>query len=265
MAPQVTPVEIEDSTHRGKRPQPYRTDRRNENSVAKFNEVMQRSGGPLVDRFGEEAAAVMRTEMLDEYRRVIPEVPYIGGRRNIYSGDLEASAWFLAVYRVVVRHGGGLDTTGELIHQMVRLEIGRMPQAIRPLIRRYRFSRLRRRRLERAARRSQTRRYPGDWVFEVVDGEGEPFDFGIDMTECGIVKLFHDQGADELVPYLCELDYLMAEAIGIGLGRTRTLAWGCDRCDFRLTRDGETSAVWPPRFVEQTCGESEVEAETTVS
>ena len=259
MAQRVTPVEIKDATPQVRPSLQDRTGRRTEKLIARFDRVLQRSGDPLVDRFGGEAAAVMRTEMLEEYRRVIPEVPDIGGRRNIYSGDLAASAWFLAVYRVVSRHGGSLETTGELIHQMVRLEIGRVPQAIRPLMRRYRFSRLRRRKLERAARRSQTRRYPGDWVFEVVDGEGEPFDFGIDMTECGIVKFFHDQGVDELVPYLCELDYTMAEAIGIGLRRTKTLAWGCDRCDFRLTRDGATSAVWPPRFVERTCGESEAE------
>jgi hypothetical protein len=111
------------------------------------------------------------------------------------------------------------------------------------------------RRLEKAARRSQARRYPGDWVFEVVHGDGESFDFGVDMTECGIVKFFHSQGADEVVPYLCELDYIGAETMGVGLQRTKTLAWGCDRCDFRMTKDATTTAQWPPRFVERTCGQ----------
>ena len=102
-------------------------------------------------------------------------------------------------------------------------------------------------------------------MFERVAGDKESFDFGIDMAECGIVKFFHDQGADELVPYLCELDYVMAEAVGIGLRRTRTLAWGCDRCDFRLTKNGETSATWPPLFIERTCGELESTERSPVS
>ena len=92
-------------------------------------------------------------------------------------------------------------------------------------------------------------------MLERVEGDGVAFDFGIDMMECGIVKFFDTQGADELVPYLCDVDYVMFEALGIGLRRTKTLAWGCDRCDFRISRTGQTSALWPPRFAERTCGE----------
>jgi hypothetical protein len=264
MAPQVTPVEIKESTHRGWRSRFERNGRRTEKLIAKFGRVLERSGSQLVDEFGADAAAVIQAEMLDEYRRVIPEVPDIGGRRNIYSSDLEASGWFLAIYRVVVRHGGSVETAGEVIHRMARSEMGRMPHVMRALIRRYRFSGLRMRKLEKAARRSQARRDPGDWVFDVVSGSGQPFDFGIDMTECGIVKFFHDQGADEVVPYLCELDYIGAETMGVGLRRTKTLAWGCDRCDFRLTKDGATTAPWPPRFVERTCGDEATPAASRV-
>ncbi len=229
--------------------------RQTEKLVGKFDRLLKRSGGALVDRFGEQTAAVMREEMLDEYRRLIPEVPYIGGRRNIHSDALALASRALATYRVVVRHGGSLEDAGELLHRMVKAEMERIPKVLRHWIGRQRFGRLRRRKLEKAARRSQARRYPGDWVFERIDGDGETFDFGIDYTECGIVKYLHAQGADELCPYGCDLDYVMFEAIGIGLRRTKTLAWGCDRCDFRLSKHGVTSAPWPPEFVERTCGQ----------
>ena len=226
-----------------------------EKLVGKFDRLLKRSGSALVDRFGEQTAAVMREEMLDEYRRLIPEVPYIGGRRNINSDALVLAQRALAVYRVVVRHGGSVEDAGELLHRMVKAEMERIPKVLRHWIGRQRFGRLRRRKLETAARRSQARRYPGDWVFERIDGDGETFDFGIDYTECGIVKYLHAQGADELCPYGCDLDYVMFEAMGIGLRRTKTLAWGCDRCDFRLSKQGVTSAPWPPEFVERTCGQ----------
>lgn len=229
--------------------------RQMEKLVTKFDRWLRRSGGALVDRYGEETAAMMRGEMLDEFRRVIPEVPYIGGRRNIYSENLIGTAQALALYRVVVRHGGNLENAGELIHRMVRAEIERIPRVVRHGIGRYRFSGLRQWQIERAARRSQARRYPGDWVFEHIEGDGEAFDYGIDMIECGIVKFLHAQGADELCPYLCDLDYVLFEAMGIGLSRSKTLSWGCDRCDFRVSKDGVTSAPWPPLFVERTCGE----------
>jgi hypothetical protein len=166
---------------------------------------------------------------------------------------------------VVVGHGGNLEDAGELLHRMVKAEMERIPKVLRHWIGRQRFGRLRRRKLEKAARRSQARRYPGDWVFERIDGDGETFDFGIDYTECGIVKYLHAQGADELCPYGCDLDYVMFEAVGIGLRRTKTLAWGCDRCDFRLSKHGVTSAPWPPQFVERTCGQPQTEERTAVS
>ena len=239
--------------------------RKTEKLVGKFDRILERSGGALVDRFGEETAAVMRGEMLGEYRRLIPEVPYIGGRRNMLSDTLMDMAQPLAIYRVVIRHGGGVEDTGEMLHRVIRAEMERIPKALRHLIGRYRFSRLKIRQFERAARRSQARRYPGDWAFQVVEGDGNTFDTGIDFTECGIVKFLHAKGADELTPFLCDLDYVGAEAMGYGLRRTKTLAWGCDRCDFRLSKHGATSAPWPPRFVERTCGEPQTEEENSVS
>ena len=239
--------------------------RQTEKLVRKYGHWMQRSGGALVDRYGEETAAVIRGEIRDETRMLIRRLPYIGGRRNIYSSDLAFSAWALATYRVMVRHGGSLEDTGELIRDVVRAEIERIPQGVRSLLVRYRFSRLHQQKLERAAKRSQARRYPGDWVFERVDGHGKAFEFGIDMTECAIVKFLHAEGADELCAYLCDVDYVSAEAMGFGLRRTKTLAWGCDRCDFRLSRDAVTPAPWPPAFVERTCGQSETDATTAAS
>lgn len=59
------------------------------------------------------------------------------------------------------------------------------------------------------------------------------------------MKYLHAQGADELTPYLCDWDYIMAETVGVQLRRTKTLAWGCDRCDFRMTKNGTTTAPWP--------------------
>lgn len=223
--------------------------------VSKFDRTLRRSAGFVADWFGEEEAAAIRQEVLAEYRRLIPEVPYIGGRRNMYSRTLMGTPQPLAVHRVLARHGGTVSDTGEILHRWMRERLERVPRPVRHLIGRYRFSKVKIRQYERTARRSQKRRYAGDWVLEIVDADAEAFDTGFDITECGIAKFLHDQDADELTPYICDLDHVLAQAMGYGLERTRTLSWGCDRCDFRLTKNGETSAPWPPQFVEATCGE----------
>jgi hypothetical protein len=101
------------------------------------------------------------------------------------------------------------------------------------------------RRLRERAAESQARRYPGDYVYTFVEGDGLTFDYGVDYAECATVKFLNAQGAPELAPYLCAADILYSQALGWGLQRTTTLAEGGDRCDFRFKRGGETRLAVP--------------------
>ena len=233
----------------------HASSRQTERLVAGLDGYLERSADDLIARFGEEAAAVMRREVLEEYRRLIPEVPYIGGWRDSHSGHLTLTARALALHRVVIRHGGSVEDSGWLLHRMMETEMERIPRLIRHGYGRFRFTRLGQWWEEAGARKSQAREYPGDWVSERIDGDGETFDFGIDHTECGNVKYLNAQHPDELTPYICNLEYVTIKAMGFGVQRTKTLAWGCDRCDFRFSKHGVTSAPWPPEFTERTCGE----------
>jgi hypothetical protein len=87
-------------------------------------------------------------------------------------------------------------------------------------------------------------------VREHVEGDGVRFEWGMDYTECGIVKFLHSQGADEFTPYLCLTDYALFGALGIELKRTMTLAEGCEKCDFRF-RKGESPSGWPPPWLKK--------------
>ena len=226
-----------------------RTDLATRWKVRRFSRFLDRHTDSLEERFGASETAGMRREMLEEYRALIPQVPYIGGRRNPWNSNLAGAPMALAVYRVVQRHGGSAQDAGEVMVAYAHNMIEQIPPRLRP-----RLLGPRRSRAEKVARWTQQRRYPEDWVCEVVDGTGQPFDVGVDVTECAIVKFMHAQGADEFTPYLCHLDYVFAEAAGTGLTRTKTLAWGCDRCDFRSRVPGKTTAAWPPDFPERTCG-----------
>ena len=77
------------------------------------------------------------------------------------------------------------------------------------------------------------RKYPNDWVVDVVENEKD-FVFGFNYTQCGVCKLCAQEGCPELASYLCRLDFMLVELIGIHLKRTKTLADGGDCCDFRF-------------------------------
>jgi hypothetical protein len=201
-------------------------------------------------RYGEAFADTIERESLVEFEKLIPELPYIGGRRNSLTGNLVSSASALAFYRVMKRHGKTVEETGEFLYRMTEAWINRYPRFVRRLMGLYYTSRLNQRRSRQKAVASQERRYAGDWVREHVEGDGDTFDWGVDYTECGIVKFLHGQAVDELAPYLCLLDYALFGALGIGLKRTQTLAEGGERCDFRFRKRGEMVSGWPPPWLE---------------
>ena len=59
---------------------------------------------------------------------------------------------------------------------------------------------------------------------------------GDGLHECGIVKYLSRQGAPELAPYLCWIDYPVFAAMRVKLIRTEALAQGGQKCDFRFSR-----------------------------
>lgn len=67
----------------------------------------------------------------------------------------------------------------------------------------------------------------------------------MDYLECATCKFLQQQGAPELGPYLCVADVLYSEMLGWGLIRTRTLAEGADKCDFRFKKGGPTRVAVP--------------------
>lgn len=85
---------------------------------------------------------------------------------------------------------------------------------------------------------SHKRKYANDWVVDILEGN-EEYDLGYDYRECGICKLYHDEGCPELAKYLCQLDFVLADMMEMTLVRTKTIAEGGDFCDFRYSRRKE--------------------------
>lgn len=79
------------------------------------------------------------------------------------------------------------------------------------------------------------RKYKNDWLVDVIE-KNDDFEFGFDYHECGVCKLCRDEGCPEYAKYLCRLDFMTTDMMGIKLKRTMTLADGDPVCDFRFSR-----------------------------
>ena len=85
------------------------------------------------------------------------------------------------------------------------------------------------------SKKTYERKYKNDWVVDVLE-KTDDYEFGFDYHECGVCKLCKDEGCPELAKYLCRLDYMIVDVMGIKLKRTMTLAEGGEKCDFRFIR-----------------------------
>jgi hypothetical protein len=210
----------------------------------------------LLEKLGEKDAVSFHKEAMQFYAaQVIPQIPYIGGKKNPYTRFLVQTTMALAIYRTMQKRGRSLEEAGETLYKGMLTMFGSMPKLFLHLYGRFINSRPYYPTLRKQARASQLRKYAEDWVYEFVDGNGNEFDYGIDMYECGIMKFLEAQDAGELTPYLCAVDYITHNAMGIELRRTQTLAYGCEKCDFRFIVKGAhpVDPSWPPAFPEQNC------------
>ena len=85
------------------------------------------------------------------------------------------------------------------------------------------------------SKKTHERKYEDDWVVDVIEKD-DNYDMGLDYTRCGVCEMCKKEGCFEWAKYLCKLDFMLVEMIGIKLDRKGTLAEGADKCDFRFKR-----------------------------
>jgi hypothetical protein len=199
-----------------------------------------------VEAYGAELADVVIKETLERFAALLPQIPIIGGDENHLTENLYLSAAMLAFYQALKAHGKPVEEVARIIYLGTASLYASFPfNAMLWWEGRKAFSRKRLEKLRREAAASQERQYPGDWVYNFVPGDSKTFLFGVDYIECGIVKYLNQEGAPELAPYLCWLDYPMCAAMRMGLIRTKTLALGDEKCNFRFHRDRQLPIITP--------------------
>ena len=173
-----------------------------------------------------------RKSILSEYLEILMRASDIGSKNRLLSSYM-LGAYFIAMNR---RGGKTPEENIRILEQRMR-----QSKALKALMgdSRHYFGEKAmesRRQWSRETHDSDhQKRYPNDWVVDVIE-KTEDFQFGFDYLQCGVCKLCRDEGCPELARYLCSLDYMLTELIGIRLKRTQVLAEGAEKCDFRFLK-----------------------------
>jgi len=184
---------------------------------------------------------VIRQEVMDEFDIVLTQMPYVGGAENRMSDFFMRLLGFMAISRVLRRHGVSLSVIGDIERESYQAQLLCMPEAERLAAGQQFMSPENQAFLREQAVQSATedhrQAFPDDFVYDfVAPGPGDNFEFGINYKACGFCKFAASHGDKEILPNNCGLDFVAYAARGIHLERTQTLAGGASHCDFRFSK-----------------------------
>lgn len=99
-------------------PEYYYTSRKT-NLLRDYDKAVGPGREVVVKSLGGSLAGEVLLDGRKEYEAIIPEIPYIGGEQNDNStSQLLAAAQSLALYRVLVANGKGIEEIGQVIYDM---------------------------------------------------------------------------------------------------------------------------------------------------
>jgi hypothetical protein len=211
-----------------------------------FNSMLKKMYPSIESQLGGELAKILAPQLLSELEEIIPKIPDVGGKKSPFIREMVLSAYAVSFYRVMDRHGIALHDIGLTLYRSFEYYLNTLPRFARRLMGAWSFSPFIKRGYERGVSESKSGAYPAGFVYDYVAGDGESFDYGLDIKECAILKFFRSLGIEEFTPYLCITDYCVCKSLYTGFYRTSTLASGGPVCDFRFKRGGETADGWPP-------------------
>ncbi|KYG99344.1 L-2-amino-thiazoline-4-carboxylic acid hydrolase [Bradyrhizobium sp. DOA1] len=195
----------------------------------------------LRDRAQLPDIAAIRQEVMDEFAVVLAQMPYVGGAANRMSDFFMRLVGFMAISRVLQRHGVPLPVIGDIERETYKAQLLTVPEAERLAAGREFMSPENQTMLREQAAQSVTKShqdaFPGDFVHDFVEpGPGDEFEFGINYEACGFCKFAAQHGDKDILPNICGLDFDAFATRGIRLQRTQTLAGGASHCDFRFSK-----------------------------
>lgn len=203
-----------------------------------FDRVAPRIARHLRARYGDALAHDIIEQSRHEHARLLPELPFIGGRRNAFAPVITVNGWIIALFRAMKAHGKTAEETVQVCAAVADdffragpgwlLRLGRWAAFSAPMLA-Y---------LKRQAVRSQQRRYPADFVYTFRQGGDD--DWALEFTECAVNKLYDAQKVEELKPYCNFFDVTYSRLMGMGIDASKTIGLGCETCQLRYKQGRET-------------------------
>ncbi len=223
----------------------------NEKLIKQFNSLIKTAEKVVLSINGNLEFDFIEKQARIEFENILSRLPYVGGDKGPFTSLMIQSAQTISLYKVLKPLNLSEREIGKIIYEIAESYAQSFSSVKKWLYRKALFSNKMKNHWREWLKESVKRTYPENWVGDFIEGDGKTFDYGINFTECGWMKLINNEGAEEIAPYACLCDYARMRAIGVGFKRTKTRAKGAELCDFRFIRNCDTPRGWPPEDLEE--------------
>lgn len=206
--------------------------------VAAFEGSLHLSATSFESLVPQHPLEKLKPLVLAELDRILDTLPYVGGDSGRMTPFFEQAAGFFALGRVLRSLDVPMEATASLMRKAFLSKLMNLSRTERLEMGRQWLSADNQAYLRSVALVSDEKENPGDFVYQFVESgkveSGEPFEFGLNYTECGFCKLCKANDDEELLPVMCAMDREVYAVRGVELFRSKTLASGGGHCDFRF-------------------------------
>ncbi|MEG0295887.1 MAG: L-2-amino-thiazoline-4-carboxylic acid hydrolase [Clostridium sp.] len=178
--------------------------------------------------FDKDSVKTIIKKVNEEYKAVIKRAPDIGGKENIFIDIMYLGSYVIALYKnmkdkvtieqfnVMIKNG--IENCDLLKKKMKKIDISSVEYNEK---------------LEIAEKWSESNKekYPTNWILKLpkdVKSDGIYFEF----NRCALCALCKSEGVLELIPSLCEIEYIVLNMANCTLTRRKTLGGGDACCNF---------------------------------
>lgn len=205
-----------------------------------FNFSISRSKNSLIQKYGEEWFANFKIISSQYYRDIAPKIPNIG--TSIFSMNYAFAPAYIAWYKALQQLKISPAEIDEVIWLINEKLMTTFPKFLLKASGKIYLNSFCSNAQKHVDRQNQGKLYPYDWKidFRYINRNTSE----IDITECAYKKLAKDFNVDGMLPGICRMDYLMANLMGNGFTRTKTLGDGEECCNCKYSKVG--SCEWSP-------------------
>ena len=207
-----------------------------------FEAFLRAARAELARSGGAEFADAVVADARRAYEDVLPEVPDIGGRANVFQPVMTINGWMAALHRAMRAHERSARDTVAVTQAVFDGWLRKLPGWALRGIGRLAVSSPARAYYARQAERSQERRYADDFVWTLEQGADGEVSFVFE--ECAVNKWYDAHDLRDLKPYCNFADVTYSRLMGMGVDASETIGLGCERCALRFKAGRETAV--PP-------------------